>query len=327
MAELRVEDVVAAFGLAEPIGRLELVRQRGQVLAWRVATGNGPVLIKRFWADDELPWRDQLEPAMEIEALAVGAGIDTPAPIVPRQPVFGTVAQIAGQGLFRAFPFLEHRPLADADDVADWVGRTTALTHRLRRLDRHPAPNWWYGQFPPVPAEQWRTWLAEGEAQRRVWAPLLRERLNLVLDLANVVVRTFDATPPYVLSHRDIEPWNVIVSDRGPMLIDWDTTGPESAPLEAAYVFTVFARRGRDEPDEQLVRRSHNAYVASGGDPLIAKTGLLDRMIGFELARLAAALGRFFDVGESDETTQARLDRLPTTVANVRRWEAIFTRL
>lgn len=327
MAGLQIDDVTGAFALVEPISRLEPVRERGQVLAWRVSTGAGPVLLKRLWAEDELPWRDQLESAMEIEALAVQAGIDTPRPIMPREPVFGTVARITGQGLFRCYPFLEHRALADSDDVAPWLGRTMALTHGLRPLDRRPPPNWWYGQFPPVAARQWVDWLAAGEAEHRAWAPLLRERLDLILELAGAVVRTFQATPPYVMSHRDVEPWNVLVTGRGPVLIDWDTSGPESAPLEAAYVFVVFARRGRQEPDEELVRRAHAAYVAAGGHPLVAKRGLLDRMIGFQLGRLAGALGRFFDVQEPDEDTAVRLDRLPTLVEGVRRWEEMFIRL
>lgn len=327
MSELRIQHVTHAFALAEPVSQLEPVRQRGQVLAWRVCTRDGPVLIKRIWADDELPWRDQLEAAMEVEALGVRAGIDTPQPIVPREPIFGTVALIRGHGLFRAFPFLQHRPLADSDDVTHWVGRTMALMHGLRRLDRRPAPNWWYGQFPPVTTEQWLTWLAQGEAHHCSWAPLLRDRLDFILGLARAVVRTFDATPPYVMSHRDVEPWNVLITDRGPVLIDWDTTGPESARLEAAYVFVVFARRGQAEPSEELIRRAHSAYVTAGGDPLIAKPGLLDRMIGVELARLESALGRSFDVQEADDKTRARLDRLPATVANVRRWEGIFARL
>lgn len=300
------------------------MRQRGQVEAWRLDTAAGRMLVKRFWADDELPWRDELEQAMEMEQLAIAAGIDSPPPIPPARPAFGSVARIDGYGLFRAFPYLEHRPLANADDVAEWIGATLARTHQLRRLPTRPAPNWWYCQHPPVAQEQWRSWLDQGEAAGSSWAPALRTHLDLVLEQSHQVVETFNRTPPYVLSHRDVEPWNVLMTDDRPFLIDWDTTGPESAPLEAAYVFITFARRGRTEPDPELVRRSHAAYVAAGGHPIEAHTGILDRMIGFQLARLAGTLGSFFDVKDDDDKVRDRIERLPATVANARAWEALL---
>lgn len=324
MTDVSVDAIAEAFGFAPPIGPLEPMRQRGQVHAWRADTGSGRVLVKRFWADDELPWRDQLEQAMEIEQRAVDAGIDTPAPVAPVQPVFGTVARIDGYGLFRAFPYLEHRPLADDDDIAEWIGTTLARIHRLHRLEKPPDPNWWYCQFPPVPQEQWVSWLDDGERTGTSWAPALREHLELVLEQASRVVETFNASPPYCLSHRDFEPWNVLMSDDGPMLIDWDTTGPESVPLEAAYVFIAFARRGRDGPDPEFVRRSHAAYVAAGGQPLVVRPGLLDRFIGYKLSRIAGALGHFFDVKDHDDKTRIAIENLPATVANARAWGRLF---
>jgi Ser/Thr protein kinase RdoA (MazF antagonist) len=329
VTDISADAVAEAFALERPIGPLVVMRQRGQVIAWRIETGSGPVLVKRFWAEPDLPWRDQLELALEVEQLAVRTEIDTPAPIDPVHPEFGTVARIDGLGFFRAFPFVEHRPLADADDIAEWVGGTLARTHQLRRLEFPPQPNWWYCQHPPVAPQQWRVWLESGEAQGNSWAPALRTHHDLIVSLATQVVETFVASPPHVLSHRDVEPWNVLIplDDQPPMLIDWDAAGPESAPLEAAYVFTVFARRGHDDPDLEQVQRAHAAYVAAGGQPLGARPRILDRLIGIELAKLASAIGRFFDAPEADDRTRDRLDQLPTTVANIRRWEKVFAQL
>jgi hypothetical protein len=137
-------------------------------------------------------------------------------------------------------------------------------------------------------------------------------------------VGTFNASPPYALTHRDVEPWNVLMASDGPVLIDWDTTGPVSLPLEAAYVFTKFALRGRDAPDPQLVLRCHRAYVAAGGTPLVATPGSLDRMIGYHLAAIAGALGHSFDTRDGDRQISNRIDRLPNTVANARAWERLL---
>lgn len=308
--------------------RLErLLRQRGQVLAWQVGTGAGPVLVKRFWAGPELPWRDQLSSALEFEEQAVRAGIETPAPLRPVRPYFATVARVDGMGLVRAFPYLEHREFGETDDVAGWVGATLARTHRIRTLDAVPEPNYWYGQGPPVAREQWRAWLRRGERDDRVWAPALAERLDLVTAWADRVVATFRTTGPHVISHRDVEPWNVLITETGPVLIDWDASGPESAPLETGYVLATFAGRGDADPDPELVRRGHAGYVAAGGSPLTHRPGLLDRLIGVELARIAGDLGEFFDSPIDDHRTRDRLDQLPDLIDRVRRWESIFTDL
>ena len=325
VTDVTVTQLAEAFGLAEPTGPAHSMRRRGQVEAWRIPTRSGNVLVKRFWADDELPWQAQLEVALELERRAVAADIDTPAPIEPIRPVFGSVARIEGHGLYRAFPFVEHRGLSDDDDVAEWLGATLARTHALQPLDHRPDPNWWYCQFPPVAEEQWLGWLRDGEVKGAVWASPLRQQIDLVLDQARQVVATFDASPPYAVSHRDVESWNILMAEAGPMLIDWDGAGPESIPLEAAYVFITFACRGRQEPDPELVQRSYRAYLDAGGPAFGTQTaGLLDRIVGTELSRIAESLGRFFDTFDDDDKVRDRIEQFPTVVQNARTWERLF---
>lgn len=112
-----VNAIADAFGFQPPVGALEPLPQHGFKRAWRLDTGAGRMLVKNFWPYDDLPWRADLERAMQLEGQAIRAGVDTPTPVMPVEPVFGTVARIAGRGLFRAFPYLAHRPLSDEDDT------------------------------------------------------------------------------------------------------------------------------------------------------------------------------------------------------------------
>lgn len=153
------------------------------------------------------------------------------------------------------------------------------------------------------------------------WAPALRTHLDLVIDQAAEVVGTFDTAPPYVVSHRDVEQWNVLMAGDRPILIDWDTGGPESVPLETAYVLVTLACRGRDAPDPEFIRRSHAAYVAAGGEPLAARPGLLARVIGRHLASISSSLSGYFDGGHSSEQIRQRIEDLPALVAKTRAWE------
>jgi hypothetical protein len=324
VTEVTAQDIAEAFGFIPPIGCLEPMPARSFVQTWCLDTGSGGMLIKRFWPDDELPWRDRFELAMDVQQRAVVAGVDTPAPVTPARPVFGTVARIDGHGLFRAFPYIQHRRLGDADDIAEWLGMTLARIHQLRPMSTRPAPNWWYGQDPPVPPEQWLAWRDEGERAGKSWVCALREHLELVLEQSSRVAETFNGSPPYVVSHLDVEPQNVLVTDSAPVLIDWDSAGPESVPLETAYVFFAFARRGRESPDIDAIRRSHAAYVAAGGMPLVVRAGVLDRVIGRHLATITTALVGYFAGGHSDEQIRARLERLPSVVAETRSAERLL---
>ncbi|GAB3418364.1 phosphotransferase enzyme family protein [Flindersiella endophytica] len=322
MTDVTAEALAEAFGLTPPIGNLEPLPHRGFKQFWCLDTGDGRVLVKQFWPYDDLPWRDRYERIMELERRALRAGIDTPAPLVPVRPAFGSVARIEGYGLFRAFPYVRHRTVGRDDDLAEWAGATLAHIHQLWPLDTRPDPNWWYGQDPRVPHGQWLDWLDEGERDGRSWAPALREQLDFVLDQSTRVLATFNASPPYVVSHLDFKPSNVLLAGDRPIVIDWDSAGWESVPLESAYVFVDFAGRAHGlDPDPEVIRRAHAAYIAAGGEPLVVRTGSLDRVIGQHLATITTALGGYFQGGHSEEQIRARIEYLPKVVAKARSWE------
>ncbi|WP_127499137.1 phosphotransferase [Actinoplanes solisilvae] len=107
---------------------------------------------------------------------------------------------------------------------------------------------------------------------------------------AESVARAFLNAGDYVVTHRDVEPWNVLMSAKGPVLIDWDVAGPDSASLEAAHSTLEFARRGRqDAPDAAAVHRTVDAYVSNGGTPF-GGPDVLARRAGLRLGRLAERL-------------------------------------
>lgn len=84
----------------------------------------------------------------------------------------------------------------------------------------------------------------------------------------------------YVMTHRDVEPWNVLVTSSGPVLIDWDPAGPDSASLEACHAAYAFS----------AVDRTLAAYRAAGGR-LRADDDLLARRVGLRMTRLGERLG------------------------------------
>ncbi|HVX42887.1 MAG TPA: aminoglycoside phosphotransferase family protein [Mycobacteriales bacterium] len=323
--------VADAFDLAGPTAPLRPLRHVSQE-TWRLDTGSGSALVKRFWTGPEVPWRTDLEAAMALEERALAAGIETPEPLRPRSPQFGAAAHIPGYGVFRAYPFLEHRPLEPADDITAWAGTTLARIQQLEPpLLQTPPPNWWFNQFPACPPEQWEQWREQGHEQRISWAPALDRNLPLLLEVGDRILETFRQAGPHVMTHRDFEPWNILIVPAGPLLIDWDVAGPDSAGLEAAHVLISFARQGQDEPDPERVRRGVQAYRDAGGHP-ISRPNALARTIGMRLARitqrLAVSLGADLpsvDSAKAADQARTRIEEFPAAVANADRWSELLT--
>lgn len=321
------EGVAEAFDLGRPHRPMTPGSPSSQE-TWRLDTDSGSFLVKRFWRGPELPWRVSLERTMEFEAVALNAGIDSPPPIMPRTPQFAAAASIDGLGVFRAYPYLEHRSLELDDDITDWYAATLARIQQLEPPLAHaPAPPWWYSQFPSVPVGQWRSWLDEGRRLGRPWVGAMVERIDTLVELTNRVVEAFAAGAPWVMSHRDVETWNILmVSDSGgwrPMLVDWDVAGPDSAALEAAHVLTEYATFGRESPDADRLRRGIEVYRGEGGAALDAATDILARRIGMRVAHIAARVRS--SLGATSADVQARadaalldyLESLPGFVADV----------
>jgi Phosphotransferase enzyme family len=321
--------IAETFELGRPIEAL-VPHHFGSQQTWSLATMSGRFLVKRLWTGPDPAWRGELEQAMAFETRACQAGIDTAHPIVPPEPAFGCAVRVHGFGVFRVHEWLEHRPLGAADDVAEWLGTTLARLHQLQPLPSAPDPQW-YGLFPPA---QWQAWLAEGAAQGRTWAPLLRARLPYVAETSQWIAEAFAKAGGYIVTHRDVEPWNVLMTASGPRLVDWDTSGPDSATLEAAHSLLAFAAMERPAPDPDQVRRALAAYRSAGGAELRPGRDGIARRVGLRLHRLSVLLTASLGLvepgpGESRQAeTRAceQLEDLPDLVARFTAWSELFRR-
>lgn len=321
------ERVADAFGLGRPHGPMISGSPSSQE-TWRLDTEAGSFLVKRFWRGSDVPWRVTLERAMVFEALASSVGIDTPEPVAPRTPQFAAAASIDGLGVFRTYPFLEHRPLEPDDDITDWYATTLARIQQLESPLTHvPAPTWWYNQFPAVPPEQWRRWVDQGHRAGRGWAVALQERVAVLVALGTRVVDAFNTGAPWVMTHRDFETWNILMVPDGagwrPVLVDWDVAGPDSAALEAAHVLTAYATFGRESPNADRLRRGVDVYGSEGGAALNPSTDILARRLGMRIAHIAGRVRSSLDATSvevasgADSALADYLEGLPAFVAAV----------
>lgn len=138
--------------------------------------------------------------------------------------------------------------------MAEWLGRTVA-TLGLLNLDAGPAPT----------------------SRRRPWVDLLpadRPRLIEALESSDLVIEAAHTDPARhfagdlaVLGHRDINWLNIVVSPAGPVLLDFDQSGPARPWWELVHHAFLLAcvDLGAEEPDPGTVRAAVRGYRSVAG--------------------------------------------------------------
>jgi Phosphotransferase enzyme family len=312
------EQIAEGFDLGTPDGPLIPV-QHTVSQTWRMTTDRGSFLVKQVWPDADPPWAHELADRVIFEQRASAAGIRTPPTVPPACPAFGWTGRVAGRGAYRVTEWLEHRKVSDEDDLADWLGRTMATLHSLEPYAGRLQPHYYI-----YPAEQWHEWTAQAVEQRRSWADDLAAQLDGYLAITARLRATFFEAGDHVITHRDVVPFNVLITKAGPVLIDWEVIGPDSASLEAGFAAVTFGRRNIG-----YVRRILDSYRANGGS-LLEDLGenLFAHKLGSELGRLAGLLRDTLDgrpirawqtrYNDPDEGVRHLLTEVPETAERLR---------
>ncbi|MEV0718053.1 aminoglycoside phosphotransferase family protein [Asanoa sp. NPDC050611] len=304
------EAVCALFGLPER-GATLVPHAYSSNRTWQLTAGGDRFLVKQV--PEARPVASAAAMAFEREAGL--AGVAVPRQVAPVRPAVGCAARLPDGTLVRVSEWVDGRPVGPGDDLADWLGAALARLHALRPLAA--AEPVVYGIHP---LERWATWQAEGERQGRPWAAVLGRRLPDLAGATGWVAGAFARAGDYVFTHRDLERWNVLVTAAGPVVVDWDAAGPDSAGLVAAHAAYAFGGGHGARTD-----RAAAAYLAHGGR-LPPPPDRFARRAGLMLSRLAERLLRTlgladpgpFAIEELDRTATDRLRDLPIFVADLR---------
>jgi hypothetical protein len=242
--------VAAAFGLGDVLRPWTPVTGGRSHLMWRLRTSRGTWAVKRLNRSREDWWmRDYLASA-EIQLAAHARGFPMPRPVHPLEPAAPLLADVrlgAETASYLVHEWHVGGPLTT--DVPAWVGGTLAALHTL------PVRGTPDGE--PHPVEEWREWLDEAPND---FTDAVRRYLPDIAEARAVALDTGDLTP--VSTHRDVKPDNVLQTSAGPLLVDWDSAGPDYAEWELTRAALHFSRLGEDRTAFDTVIES---YEAAGG--------------------------------------------------------------
>ncbi|MFJ9714179.1 phosphotransferase enzyme family protein [Streptomyces sp. NPDC101234] len=228
----------------------------GQI--WKLS-GNGS-----SWAIKELLFgcdEEQVRREAALRNAAENLGIASPRLIPNRH---GThVSQLtpsSGGPYVKLYDWVDGTAADASDpDILDWFGRTMALLHTAGE-GASETPGSWYEQCPQD--ADWKDLHKKVHQAGLPWSDALGRFIDTsAAELAHWVTASDPGN--LVTSHLDLQPQNVLVRPNGPVLLDWDNTGPISAERELARAVYVWS--GRNQANTDSARRLMRAYQSAGG--------------------------------------------------------------
>ncbi|GLL06461.1 phosphotransferase family protein [Dactylosporangium matsuzakiense] len=114
-------------------------------------------------------------------------------------------------------------------------------------------------------ARDWPELAARATATGQPWAGELAARVETFQAIADLV-EGCERPGPVVLTHRDIQPWNLLVRDGKPVLLDWELSGRLDLAGELGSTALGIAKGpGFDDVQPAVFAAVLDGYVAGGG--------------------------------------------------------------
>jgi Ser/Thr protein kinase RdoA (MazF antagonist) len=257
-SELDDRHIVIArhFGLGRPTEAMVL-HQHTSLRTWQLRTSEGSYLVKEIWESRPPYWSRKARAMTDYEQLARRRGIPIPRGYAADGQM---LSQIDDVGAYKVYEWLDHGFLKVDTRLGGWLGRTMANLHSLDYEDPDlTSASQWFGLFGRA---TWNTWLEAARRRRLDWHSHLRESLPCILDISDQVAAAWKSRSDMVVSHGDLEPSNVLDTNTGSYLVDWESVGWESASLELGRTLFAFG-----EHDLAFSRSLLDSYCEAGGRP------------------------------------------------------------
>lgn len=267
-----LDAVLTAFALPGRVVSAVPVEGGWSNTVLRLDTTEGAYAVKVLrnpWGEPR--WRDWLAEGWRAELAARAAGIAVPEP-VPAPG--GAVAVDVPSSDGATVAVRVHRWVAGARTVprepvdvplALWVGETLARLHRLAL--RPTDPSVYAGRVGVTHADVWPELVARSQAAP--WRDAL-VAAEPTARRASALLQAWDASDE-VLGHGDVDQKNLLLSDGGPLLCDWDVVVPLPPAHDLAHAAVTMA--GWREP--AVARAVVDGYAGVAGErPVLLPTDL-----------------------------------------------------
>jgi aminoglycoside phosphotransferase (APT) family kinase protein len=214
---------------------------------YRLDTDQGSFAVKKLnLADRRSAYR--VDDVFAFERAAYAAGIPMPEPISAGDHTL-VHRWVDGEKL----PEAPVSP-AYAFEVGEILARIHALDVEWTQVSTEEPVSW-----------DWPELAQRAVATGQPWADELATHVDTFLAIAQVV-DSCERPGPVVLTHKDIQPWNLLTRDGRPVILDWELSGMLDLAGELGSTALSLAKgRGFDAIDPAVFRSVLDGYVAAGG--------------------------------------------------------------
>jgi aminoglycoside phosphotransferase (APT) family kinase protein len=233
--------------LGTPLGPMVRVGGGFANRMYRLDTDQGSFAVKELnLADRRSTYH--VDDVFRFERAAFAAGIPMPEPIS------------AGRHTL-VHRWVEGEKVPEAPVPAAYAFEIGEILARLHSLD----VEWTQGATEDPAARDWPELAERAAATGQPWAGELASRVETFLAIAQFV-DTCERPGPVVLTHRDIQPWNLLARDGRPVLLDWELSGMLDLSGELGSTALSIAKGpGFDDIEPAIFRSVLDGYVAGGG--------------------------------------------------------------
>lgn len=229
--------------LVRPITR---VHGKSSNRVYRLDTDNGSFAIKKV--DLTRGWTYRHDDIFRLERAAFEAGVPMP------EPVSATADTLIHRWVDgEALP---EEPVSQAFATA--VGEIVA---RLHALDVE------WTDVPTVTGapRDWAILAKRAASTGQPWAAELKSLVNTFLAIAELV-DSCERPGPVVLTHRDIQPWNLLAHGGEPVVLDWELSGLMDLSGELGSIALSLSKgHSFDDVHPVIFRSVLDGYVSGGG--------------------------------------------------------------
>lgn len=249
-----ISNFCTAYGLGRLLTEPQPVTGGLMHAMYRVQTTQGAYAVKVLNADimkRPTAWQNMVNSEIVSNALK-----DT-VPLVAAK-AFGGKHVIEYEGAFwMAFDWLEGKSIYPPDLTARHCALVGGMLGRIHAADIHV-------DSMPRSAEDrkpfaWADVLARAEAVNSDILPLLQKHLDAILAWDEQLTASWPLVSRHqVISHRDLDPKNVLWKDDHPFIIDWEAAGYVNPAQELVEAINDWIA----EPDGQYSREKFDAMMS-----------------------------------------------------------------
>jgi aminoglycoside phosphotransferase (APT) family kinase protein len=214
---------------------------------YRLDTDQGSFAVKELNLVDRR-WTYHVDDVFRFEQAAFAAGIPMPEPISASHDTL-------------VHRWVDGETVPEAPVPAAFAFEIGEILARIHALD----VEWTHEPIEDSAPRDWRELAERAAATGQPWADELVSNVETLLAIAHFV-DTCERPGPVVLTHGDIQPWNLLARDGRPVVLDWELSGTLDLASElGSTALSVAKGHGFDDIQPIIFRTVLDGYVAGGG--------------------------------------------------------------